>query len=760
MNLQKNKLTKKLIFSKQLLKHYRLSKSEYQVIEQRLNRCPNQLELALFSALWSEHCSYKSSIMHLKKLHFNSDRVVSGFGENAGVVDLGEGEKIAFKVESHNHPSRITPYQGASTGVGGILRDVFVMNARPIALANYLCFGPSTDSATANLIDGVVRGIGDYGNCMGIPMLTGQTEFHSSYRENIIVNALALGYFGPDDLVISSRAKGINNVLLYVGSETGRDGIHGASMASESLSKDQTNIKSCVQIGDPFYGKLLMEACLEVMRKKWIVSAQDMGAAGLISSSVEMAVKGEMGVELNLDQVPLRDSSMQAEDILLSETQERVLLVIKPQHLDSVKQVFSKWNLKAQVIGRLMSKPNIVIFWEKDCLVNLPSQQLKAPIYKQPFDLWKAVNRVQKTNQTVVNNTSISCKKTYLEKTLLTFLSDERCCSRKFIDRQYDQRVGVRTVKDCSFPYGVLNLPYSQRALALCMGGRPYLMRTDPLEGGKDSVYEPALQLACRGFSPLALTNGLNFGSPEDPQVMSSFVAYTDGLKEGTQALQTPVVSGNVSFYNETKQDGQKPTAVTGTPVTTIIGIKKSLSVPDHQISEKGLKHLQNQKKIYLLSAHQLFCTGLFGEFCQVKPVFYGCLSARLCKDFISAVQKIVLDCSPLVVCVVGKGGLIYTLARMVLNSKKGICVQTSYNPFQERLYELVVVLNSLQAQIWKKEFNMPGVKLECLGECIEQPNLQFNNCSWKTSDLKKAYTQGWNQSFKNTLAEDEQQND
>ena len=781
----------------EVLKHYRLTQEEYLFIEKSLGHIPSRLELALFSALWSEHCSYKSSAVHLKKLFFDSPKVLSAQGENAGVVDIGREEKVAFKVESHNHPSRITPYHGAATGVGGILRDVFVMNARPIALANYLCFGTPSIKLTETLLDGVVQGIGGYGNSIGIPTITGQTEFDSSYNENIVVNALALGYFGMKDNIISSQAKGPGNLLVYVGARTGKDGIHGASMASESFkSEKQEDKKTCVQIGDPFYGKLLMEACLEVMRKKLIISAQDMGAAGLTSSSFEMISKGKLGMCLQLDQVPLRDFSMTAEEILLSESQERVLLVVQPEKYNELKKVFVKWGLPVSVIGQLTKEREVKLLWKEKLLLKIDPRLLeKAPRYNRPYRVWKSKHKTKKTDQTKC----VFPKEKSVSTILRSLLKDARGSSRKFIYRQYDQRVGGRTIKDCSFPLGVVRLPESGRALSLCMGGRPHIMRMDSLEGGKDSVYEPALQLSAQGFTPLALTDGLNFGSPEKENVMSAFVACVEGIALSSRSLKIPVVSGNVSFYNETKGKSISPT-----PITALIGVREKKAQTDHNSELEGAKCKELAKKsfskgknpysekkfLYLVRAHQIFCKGLIGEVYKQPPAFYGSLNPKVCADFIHQVLKASTEAPPCFVRLVGKFGLAYSLARILLDSsfcsavsampkgnkknnldketnvmayadleatrtnngstnKLGIEVETHYDPFQERLYELILILKESDVSVWEKYFSSTEeteksklnlFKMEKLGIITKSPVLSFNQDVLPLEELKNAY--------------------
>ena len=733
-----------------LLKHYRLTQEEYHTIGGWLGHIPSRLELALFSALWSEHCSYKSSAIHLKKLFFESPRVLSSLGENAGVVDLGKGEKVAFKIESHNHPSQITPYHGSATGVGGILRDVFVMNARPMALANYLCFGAPFADSTAELVDGVVRGIGGYGNSIGIPVLTGQTEFHPSYNKNIIVNALALGYFGPEDNIMSSKAKGPGNFLVYVGARTGRDGIHGASMASESFNENQEeDKKTCVQIGDPFYGKLLMESCLEVMQKKLIVAAQDMGAAGLISSSFEMISKGGLGMQLYLDRVPLRDPSMTAEDILLSESQERVLLLVHPDRYNEVEEIFTKWGLPIAVIGELTKEVNVELFWKEESLVRINPHYLteKAPRYCRPYRKWKSkyyTKTVQKAKASLSDGKDMS-------SVLLSILKDVRGCNREFIYKQYDQRVGASTIRDCSAPFGVIRLPDSGRALAICMGGRPHIMRMDSLEGGKDTVYEPALQLSAYGFTPLAMTDGLNFGSPEKEKVMSSFVACIEGMAMASRSLEVPVVSGNVSFYNETKEKN-----ISATPATTMIGIKDSLKMPSPSIND-----ISASCGVYLISAHQVFYKGLIGEVFKESPIFHGCLSSSISQDFINQVLKACLAAAPESIRLVGKFGLAYTLARMIMGSSLGVEISTEYDPFQERLYEVIVILKKSDVSVWKSFFSSDlnkvnlSFRMEKLGSVTKKPVFSFNkNMELPTAELRKNYDYGWNRAFRNTPAE------
>ena len=735
-----------------ILKHYRLSRLEFKRIKKLLNKEPSRLELALFSALWSEHCSYKSSLKHLKKLSFKNSLVLSDEGENAGVISLGQGEKIAFKVESHNHPSQITPFHGSATGVGGILRDVFIMNARPIALANSLCFGQADKSYTTHLVDGVTRGIGAYGNSIGIPMLTGAVHFHPSYNENILVNALALGYFGPQDKVFTSRSKTSGALLVYAGAKTGRDGIHGASMASESFHKKKEEIKASVQIGDPFYGKLLMEACLESFKKNLVLAGQDMGAAGLISSSFEMISKSGLGMELYLDKVPLRDKTMGPEEILLSESQERVLFAVSPRQYKKLKLMFKKWGLNIEIIGKTIKEKQAYLFWKNKKLLKIHPDFLtkKAPRYERPYKPWKPLNKVKNKKQACIN-----IKEGEWSKTLLSLLSSLNGCSKKFIYQQYDGKVGAKTIQDSRFPFGILRLPHSGRGLSLNLGGRPHIMRMDALEGGKDSIYEPAFQMALKGFKPLAVTDGLNFGSPEKPKIMSEFSACIQGMAKASQTLKTPVVSGNVSFYNETK--GKSAGSM---PVIGFTGIEKKIYHP----TSSRLKFKTNQvKDIYLLSAHQIFCNGFFTELYQNKDTkkklsFYGSLQDSLCKKLIDFCYQTSSEKPPIFSRVSGKFGLAYALARLYLEEPffedKGVCVKTSYDPFQERLYEALIILQNKDIPYWKKKIEKlkPAglLKMEKLGEVIQKPVFTFNSVVLQRKRLQKEWENGWNLHFKN----------
>lgn len=541
------------------LKLYRLSAEEYEMAKSSLGRELKDIEWPLFSALWSEHCSYKSSKNHLRKFSFRNEMTPDMDGENAGIVDLGYGEKIAFKMESHNHPSFIEPVQGAATGVGGILRDIFTMGARPIALANYLCFGEKSAPRMNQLMAGVVQGISMYGNCVGVPTVTGQTNFNKQYNQNILVNAMAVGYFTNEMPMALSKAQGVGNFVVYVGAKTGRDGVHGASMASASFDDDTESKKPNVQIGDPFFEKLLIEACLDVLKMNLVVAMQDMGAAGLTSSSFEMAVNGGVGLTIDLKKVPLRDSTMTPEEILLSESQERMLIICEPKNYEKIKTVFHRWNLDATVLGEVQNSKNMKLMWGSEILTDInPDLIVKnAPRYNRPYEQWVSENQSAKP---VVLSGGVSLKNHFQKENL------------NWIYNQYDQRVGARTAQDCSSPIAFVQLDQTKRGLAVAVGCRPEVMKMDARIGALDAVYYPAFQMALQGAKILAVTDCLNFGNPQKNKIMSEFVVSVESIAKASQELNAPVISGNVSFYNETLTEN-----IISTPATGMIGLRDTV---------------------------------------------------------------------------------------------------------------------------------------------------------------------------------------
>ena len=547
----------------ELVASHGLTPEEYQKIIKILGREPNTTELGVFSVMWSEHCSYKSSRHYLKLLPTEGPHVLQGPGENAGVVDIGEGLAVAFKMESHNHPSFIEPYQGAATGVGGILRDIFTMGARPIASLNSLRFGSIDHPRTRYLLSGVVAGIGGYGNCIGVPTLGGETYFEECYDGNILVNTFNLG-ITKKKRIFTGIAKGIGNPVIYVGSKTGRDGIHGATMASESFSAEKEQRRPTVQVGDPFTEKLLLEACLELMDRDYIVGIQDMGAAGLTSSSSEMAGRGGSGIELDLSRVPLRETGMSPYEILLSESQERMLLVARKGTEEEIKRIFDKWDLDAVVIGAVTGDHQFRALFNGAEVASIPITALtkEAPVYQRPAARPANQDELQQLDLPAIQEPSD------FAATLRLLLGSPNLAAKEWIYRQYDHFVRSNTVVAPGADAAVIRVKGSAKGLALTVDGNSRYCYLDPYVGGVLAVAEAARNLACVGARPIGLTDCLNFGSPENPQVMWQFAAVIHGMRDACIALNVPVVSGNVSFYNET--DG-KP--IYPTPTVGMVGL-------------------------------------------------------------------------------------------------------------------------------------------------------------------------------------------
>ncbi len=534
-----------------------LKKNEFKKICDLMNRTPNLTELGIFSAMWNEHCSYKSSRKHLKNLHTQGERVIQGPGENAGVIDVDDDDAIVFKIESHNHPSFIEPYQGAATGVGGIMRDVFTMGARPIANLNSIHFGSPQHKKTKNLLRGVVKGIGGYGNCIGVPTIGGQTCFDESYNGNILVNAMTLGLVNKNK-IFYSKAAGIGKPVIYVGSKTGRDGIHGASMASAVFDDQIEEKKPTVQVGDPFTEKLLLEACLELMADDSIISIQDMGAAGLTSSSIEMASKGKLGIELNLNKVPCREDKMTPYEIMLSESQERMLIVLENGKEENAKKIFDKWDLDFAIIGKTTNSNNIEIYFDKKKVVDIPINFLaeNAPEYDRK---WKKTKLPQKIKFTKQSFNSLK-----IDNCLKKILSDPNICEKQWVWNQYDHTVMGDTIQKPGGDAGVIRIHGTEKAVAASVDSSANYCYSHPLTGGKQVVCESWRNIISVGAEPIAITNCLNFGNPEKEKNMGEFVECVQGVSEASKYLNFPVVSGNVSFYNETKDKGIKPTPSIG----------------------------------------------------------------------------------------------------------------------------------------------------------------------------------------------------
>jgi len=557
----------------EIVAEHGLSPKEYAIIEDRLGRAPNLVELGIFSVMWSEHCSYKSSRIHLKKLPTEAPWVICGPGENAGVIDIGEGpngvrQAAIFKMESHNHPSYIEPYQGAATGVGGILRDVFTMGARPVANMNALRFGRPDHPKMKHLVRGVVEGIGGYGNCVGVPTVGGETNFHRAYDGNILVNAMTVGV-ADQDRIFYSAATGVGNPIVYVGSKTGRDGIHGATMASADFAEDAEAKRPTVQVGDPFTEKLLIEACLELMATDAIVAIQDMGAAGLTSSSVEMASKGGAGIRLDMDKVPCREEGMTPYEMMLSESQERMLMVLKPGKEPMAEAIFRKWELDFAVIGQVTDTGHMVLEWQGEVVCDIPLGPLAddAPLYDRPaaskeeYRAWAKVGPLGD----VPHGSDIGAD-------LLKLMASPDLASRRWIWEQYDSQVGADTLQLSGGDAAVVRVHGTRKALAITTDCTPRYCYADPYEGGKQAVAEAYRNLSAVGARPLAITNCLNFGNPERPEIMAQFTGCLEGMGEACRALDFPIVSGNVSLYNESKATGGG-SAILPTPAIGGVGI-------------------------------------------------------------------------------------------------------------------------------------------------------------------------------------------
>ncbi|MGA6971624.1 MAG: phosphoribosylformylglycinamidine synthase subunit PurL, partial [Candidatus Binatus sp.] len=547
-----------------------LAPDEYRKIQEIIGRTPTYTELGVFSVMWSEHCSYKSSRIHLRRLPSKSELVVQGPGENAGAIDVGDGWAAVFKIESHNHPSFVEPYQGAATGVGGILRDIFTMGARPVASMNSLKFGSFDHPRTRFLLGGVVGGIGGYGNCVGVPTVAGEVMFDAAYNANILVNAFCLGLVRKGEMM-SAKARGDGNPVLYVGSATGRDGIHGASMASAEFDKESEAKRPAVQVGDPFTEKLLIEACLEAGKTGAIVAIQDMGAAGLTSSSSEMPSHGGLGIELDLDLVPLREANLSPYEILLSESQERMLIVAERGREAELQAVFEKWDLHAVVIGRITDDQRWRARWHGQVVADIPIGALAddAPLYDRPAAPPRHPEPSPASRGGVANLLyGGRTGEVTAAKALRALLDSPNVASKKWVYRQYDSIVQSNTVLGPGSDAAVLRIKNSRRAMALKVDSNPRACALDPYLGAVGVVCEAARNVACAGARPVGLTNCLNYGNPERPEVMWQFIRGVEGLRDASIAFGAPVVSGNVSFYNETEGHAIPPT-----PTIAVLGV-------------------------------------------------------------------------------------------------------------------------------------------------------------------------------------------
>ncbi len=666
------KPAKKFTITPALVAEHGFKGDEYSHVLSILGREPSIVELGIFSVMWSEHCSYKSSRVHLKRLPTTGKRVIIGPGENAGVVDFDDGDVVVFKMESHNHPSYIEPYQGAATGVGGIMRDVFTMGARPVANLNALRFGDPKHPKTRHLVSGVVSGIGGYGNCVGVPTVGGETNFDAGYNGNILVNAMCVGLARRDG-IFTSAAKGVGHPVVYVGSKTGRDGIHGATMASAEFDDKSEEKRPTVQVGDPFTEKLLIEACLELMEKDAILSIQDMGAAGLTSSSVEMADKGGVGIDLDLDQVPQRERGMTAYEMMLSESQERMLMILKPGSEKLAQGIITKWGLDFAVIGRTTDTGRLIVRHKGVVEADMPVSKLanSAPMYERPF--------VRTPKPKPVAADEVKAPKSILTA-LEALMGSPQLCSRRWIWEQYDHMVMADTVVRPGGDAAVVRLHGTKKGIAVTCDVTPRYCAADPHEGGKQAVVETWRNLCAVGADPIAITDNMNFGNPERPEIMGQFVGCIDGMREACLALDYPVVSGNVSLYNETNGIGIPPTPAIGgvgllpdVAKHATIALKRDGDVVILLGTTRG--HLG--QSLYQLHAHGK----LWGA---PPPVDLGdeIKAGKLVRDLIregkvSAVHD------------VSDGGLIVAVAEMALAGAKGVMLEAAPRRLSPHAYWL-----------------------------------------------------------------------
>ena len=649
--------------SAETINKHGLTPSEYKKIITLIGRDPNLLELGIFSAMWNEHCSYKSSRKYLKNLPTKNKNIIQGPGENAGVVDIEDDDAIVFKIESHNHPSFIEPYQGAATGIGGIIRDVFTMGARPIATLNSIHFGSHAHIKTKALLNGVVSGIGGYGNCMGIPTLGGEVKFNSSYNENILVNAMAVGLVKKNK-IFYSKAQGINQPVIYVGSKTGKDGIHGASMASAEFDENAEDKKPTVQVGDPFAEKLLLEACLELMKDDSIISIQDMGAAGLTSSSVEMASKGNLGIEINLNKIPCREKKMSPYEMMLSESQERMLLILKSGKETKAKAIFDKWGLDFSIIGKTTNTKSLVLNFNKNEVANLPLTSLSqdAPLYDRK---WKKTPIPKKTNFPK------NFKSLKVFESLKKILMSPNNSEKSWVWNQYDQTVMGDTIQKPGGDSGIVRIHGKNKGIAMTVDSSTHYCLANPIAGAKQVVCEAWRNLVAVGAKPLAITNCLNFGNPEKDKIMGQFVETIDGICQACEYLDFPVVSGNVSFYNETNNS-----AISPTPTIGGVGLIKNLkNIMSHDFKDVGSSIMVVGKNTGHLYQSELFREVL--KYNEGQPPAINLFNEKNNGlTMLNLISKRLLNS----VHDISEGGLILALVEMCISGKIGAKIKIPSN--------------------------------------------------------------------------------
>jgi len=702
---------KEPIITPELVEQHGLTPEEFRRILEILGREPTFTELGIFSVMWSEHCSYKSSRIHLKKFPTEAEYVIEGPGENAGVIDIGDGLAAVFKMESHNHPSFIEPYQGAATGVGGILRDVFTMGARPILNMDSLRFGPLTRPKNRYLLDGVVAGIAGYGNCMGIPTVGGETGFSESYNGNCLVNAFTLG-IAKKDRIFRGFASGPGNVVIYVGSKTGRDGIHGVTMASEEFIDDSEQKKPTVQVGDPFTEKLLLEACLEVMKEDLIVGIQDMGGAGLTSSSCEMAGRAGTGVELDLALVPRREEGMIPYEIMLSESQERMLMVAKKENEAAIHAIFKKWDLEAVTIGRVTDDGMLRILDGDRRVAEIPALKIaqEAPRYDRPHE----ESGEQKARKRL--DLSVIPVPDDMNEVFKTLLASHNIADKSWIFEQYDHMVRTNSVVLPGSDAAVVRVKGTRKGIAVSTDCNSRYCFLDPYTGGMIAVAEAARNVVCSGAEPKALTDCLNFGNPEKPDIMWQFVQAVEGMSAACRTLQTPVVSGNVSFYNETRGEAIRPC-----PTIGMVGVLRD-------VSRHTTQWFKREGDVVLLVGETLEEIGgseylevIHGQVRGAPPVCNLEREKRVQQTILTATEEGLLrsahDCS--------EGGLAVTLAECCITRPGpalGVkaTLEESIRPdallFGESQSRIVVSLDESKLEAFKEIVNRNGVPIRCLG--------------------------------------------
>ena len=715
----------------EIVKAHGLKPDEYQRFLDLLGRTPTMTELGICSAMWNEHCSYKSSKKHLKKLHTTGKRVLIGPGENAGVIDIDDGQAIVFKMESHNHPSFIEPYQGSATGVGGILRDVFTMGARPIAALNALRFGAPDHPKTRHLVSGVVAGVGGYGNSFGVPTIGGEVNFHESYNGNILVNAMAVGIADTDKIFLS-KAKGVGLPVVYLGAKTGRDGIHGATMASAEFDDKADEKRPTVQVGDPFTEKCLLEACLELMASGAVIAIQDMGAAGLTSSAVEMGAKGDLGIELDLDKVPCREEGMTAYEMMLSESQERMLMVLRPELEKQAEAIFHKWGLDFAIIGKTTNSLRFVIKHQGEVKADLPIKQMgdEAPEYDRPW--------VEPKKLPLLTNVPAPAD---LKAAILKIIGSPDMCSRRWVWEQYDSLIGSNTAQVPGGDAGVVRVG-PNKAIAVSTDVTPRYVQADPFEGGKQAVAETWRNLTCVGATPIAITDNLNFGNPEKPEIMGQIVFALKGIDAACRALDYPVVSGNVSLYNET--NGQ---AILPTPAIGGVGLLSDLS------KMTTLHFKAADEAILLVGGHgthlgqSIYLREIQGRE-EGAPPTVDLATEKKHGDF---VRNLINHSKVTAVHDISDGGLVIAVIEMALPTNLGASINAMNHEhlFSEDQSRYVLTCKSAEAAKIILQAQAAGVNMIRIGTVTVEPTLKIGETQITIDELKASH-ESW---FPNYMA-------